>query len=239
MGNQFKVEVLSATANPQRLIYQAMRQCHSPFPIYTGDYDKYEAKYGELVVKHLLQGGRGHYGPLEHPVITFNCGNFPHSVIQQATRHRIATWDVQSFRETSAQIVAVSEERLTVEDVVYLRPVGIYHDRKTGRFEYTERMRQFDLDYCKQAIDCYASNVKRGMPPEQARGLLCFDYRQHFVASFNLRSLMHFLNVRSKKDAQLEIQSLSKLMFEKMQTWVPEIATWYEKNEFEKGTLAP
>ncbi|XDE62527.1 FAD-dependent thymidylate synthase [Arthrospira platensis BEA 1257B] len=55
-----------------------------------------ELEAGEIIVKRLLAGERGHYGPLEHPSITFNCGYFPHSVMQQARTHRVGiSFDVQ------------------------------------------------------------------------------------------------------------------------------------------------
>jgi thymidylate synthase (FAD) len=31
---------------------------------------------GELIVKHLLAGDRGHYGPIEHPQITLMLATF-------------------------------------------------------------------------------------------------------------------------------------------------------------------
>ncbi|MGL5194103.1 MAG: FAD-dependent thymidylate synthase, partial [Chroococcales cyanobacterium] len=51
---------------------------------------------GELIVKRLLAGERGHYGPIEHVGIVFNCGFFPHSVMQQIRTHRVGiSFDVQ------------------------------------------------------------------------------------------------------------------------------------------------
>jgi thymidylate synthase (FAD) len=77
------------------------------------------------------------------------------------------------------------------------------------------------------------------MSEEHARGLIPFDFRQHFVMSCNLRSLLHFLDLRFKKDAQLEIQKLSEMMWAHTQDWVPEISAWYEKNRLGKARLAP
>ena len=51
---------------------------------------------GELVIRNLLKGGRGHFGPLEHPQIVLNCGFFPHSTMQQIRTHRVGlSFDVQ------------------------------------------------------------------------------------------------------------------------------------------------
>jgi thymidylate synthase (FAD) len=51
--------------------------------------------------------------------------------------------------------------------------------------------------------------------------------------------LLHFLDLRFKKDAQLEIQKLSEMMWAHTQEWVPEISAWYEKNRLGKARLAP
>jgi len=50
---------------------------------------------------------------------------------------------------------------------------------------------------------------------------------------------MHFLDLRSKKDAQLEIQILCQLMWVHFQEWVPQIAEWYQKNRLGKAKLSP
>jgi thymidylate synthase (FAD) len=85
----------------------------------------------------------------------------------------------------------------------------------------------------------YEEKIKNGMSEEQARGTSLFDFRQHFVVSFSLRSLLHFLDLRAKKDAQLEIQQLCQLMLPHLQSWCPEVADWYVKNRWGKARLAP
>jgi thymidylate synthase (FAD) len=77
------------------------------------------------------------------------------------------------------------------------------------------------------------------MSEEHARGKLPFDYRQHFVVSFNLRSFLHFCDMRNKKNAQIEIQKLCELMWPHFKDWVPAIAEWYETNRLGKARLAP
>ncbi len=90
----FQVVVLNQTPDPERVIYQAMHQDYSPSFV-TAE-ERIPEQYGEAVVKHLLEGNRGHYGPLEHPQITFGVGYFPHTVMQQARTHRVGiSFDVQ------------------------------------------------------------------------------------------------------------------------------------------------
>lgn len=236
---RFRVICLARTQNPQRLIYAAMHQDYSQKPVALESWPNEEVS-GELIVKRLLAGERGHYGPLEHPQISFNCCYFPHSVIQQARTHRISvSFDAQSMRYTGQQVLEVAAGTLSIEDVFYLRPVGHYSDRQGKKYEYTETQRQEDLMRCFDAAKHYAKNIQAGHSEEHARGNLPFDYRQHFVVSFNLRSLMHFLDLRSKKDAQIEIQALCDAIWPHFLDWTPAIARWYETTRLGKARLAP
>ena len=235
---RFVVNVLSKSPNPQQVMYLAMHQDYSCDLVSEYSYPS-EEKCGEIIVKRLFAGDRGHYGPAEHCTIVFNCGYFPHSVMQQATRHRIASFDVMSFRYTSQHILDVAEGKKDIEDVFYLRPVGNYTDRDGKKYEYTPEKRDNDLLWCMESAKRYWQDIQDGMSEEHARGKLPFDYRQHFVVSFNCRSLMHFLDLRSKKDAQLEIQVLCQLMWDHFQEWVPQIAEYYQKNRLGKARLAP
>ncbi|GAB4300707.1 MAG: hypothetical protein Fur0025_40540 [Oscillatoriaceae cyanobacterium] len=94
---RFRVEVIAKTPNPQQVVYAAMHQDYSE-ELVVADRANWpaEAKCGEIIVKRLLAGDRGHFGPLEHPQITLNCGYFPHSVMQQVRTHRVGiSFDVQ------------------------------------------------------------------------------------------------------------------------------------------------
>lgn len=237
----FKVEVLSQTANPQQVIYAAMHQDYAEAFVWD-ERDQFpdEPKAGAMVVKHLLAGNRGHYGPLEHPQIVLNCGFFPHSTMQQIRTHRVGvSFDVQSFRYTGSRIIDVAQGNRPVEEVFYLRPLGFYTDRQGKRYEYTPELRQQDLDWCLQGCHRYAERIEQGFSEEHARGLIPFDVRQHWVMSANVRSFMHLLDLRWKLDAQLEAQQLCELMWVHFQAWAPAIADWYETNRAKKARLSP
>jgi thymidylate synthase (FAD) len=216
-----------------------------------------ERKAGEIIVKRLLAGGRGHFGCTEHPSIMFSVGHFPHSVMQQARTHRIGcSFDVQSGRYSGDRIVKLAERigalsdwpgygntsyewHKWVEDVFYLRPVGDYSDRQGKRYTYTEEWRFEDLEYAARNAEWYRRKIAFGFSEEHARGQLCFDFRQHLTVSFNARSLMHFLDLRAKPDAQLEIQQLCDLMWPHFEAWMPEVAGWYRANRWGKARLSP
>ena len=239
--DRFRVEVIAKTPHPQQVIYAAMHQDYTDgFVVEERDSWPSEEKCGEIVVKRLLAGERGHYGPLEHCQIVFNCGYFPHSVMQQARTHRVGiSFDVQSMRYTSQQVLDIADGKREIEDVFYLRPVGNYSNRQGKKYYYSPEQRQEDLNWCLEAAKRYKIDFENGMSEEQARGKLPFDYRQHFVVSFTLRALLHFLDLRFKKDAQLEIQQLCDLMWPHVEDWVPAIAQWYKQSRLGKARLSP
>jgi len=240
MDTKFRVEVIVATPNPQQCVYAAMHQDYSEGYVADDRQDwPDEAAAGAICVKRLLAGERGHYGPLEHPQIVFNVGWFPHSVMQQARTHRVASFDVQSMRYTGERICRAARGELHLEDVFYLRPVGQYSDRQGKRYYYSAEQRATDLCLCRTAAARYAGLIAAGFAEEHARGILPFDFRQHYVVSFNLRALMHFLDLRAKLNAQEEIRQLCGLIVPHFQRWAPEIAQWYIDHRWERARLAP
>ena len=240
MDPLFRVELVTATPNPQQVVWRAMHQDYSEGFVADEDPPS-EQQAGEIAVRRLLAGERGHYGPLEHPQITFAVGFFPHSVMQQARTHRVGvSFDVQSLRYTGARVCAAARGELSLEDVFYLRPVGSYSDRQGKRYVYTDAQRWADKGLLQVIAESYASRVEEhGFAEEHARGLLAFDVRQHFVVSFSLRALLHFLDLRAKADAQQEIRWLCDLLWPHLQAWAPEIAGWYGSTRLGKARLAP
>jgi thymidylate synthase (FAD) len=177
---------------------------------------------------------------IEHPQITFNVGYFPHSMMQQIRTHRVGiSFDVQSFRYTGQRVIDVVEGKREIEDVFYLRPVGYYTDRQGKKYFYSQEQRDKDLEWCREACQLYQQRISEGLSEEHARSIIPFDARQHFVMSCNARSLMHLLDLRWKKDCQLEAQFFSELLFERFKEWMPAVADWYLLNRAKKARLSP
>lgn len=235
----FGVETLALTNFPNILIYKAMHTDYSPNFVPEEDLSHIsERRAGEIITQKLLKVG--HWGPLEHPQITFAVGYFPHFVMVQGRTHRIGTsWDVQSLRYTGKQVVDVAEGRMELEKVFYFRPPGRYSDRHGKKYDYTYVDRVHDMERTRRACEVYAEKLARGMSEEHAREGIPQNIRQHFVVSFNMRSLCHFLAVRSPADAQIEIQQLCELLLPKLYSWSPEVAEYVEKNIWKKNKLAP
>lgn len=192
---------------------------------------------------------------LEHPQITFATSGFPHSVMQQARTHRVGiSFDVQSSRYSGERMMRLSTPEgaggygrsvpehlaLEIEELIYFRPLGPYRDRQGDPYEYTLGMLTADKVQARYAVEHYILNrTQHGMAEEHARSYLPFDIRQNFVVSFNLRSLLHFLTVRGKKDAQPEIQQLCIQMLPHLHAWSPEFYAWFMQHQWQKGRLAP
>ena len=239
--DRFRVDLISATPNPQQCVYAAMHQDYSE-DFVAGNRESWpdETRAGEICIKRLVAGDRGHFGPFEHAQIMLNVGWFPHSVMQQARTHRVGvSFDVQSMRYTGERICRAADGALDLEDVFYLRPVGEYRARIGNKYSYTEEQRSIDLELCQRSAERYRDLLRSGFSEEHARGILPFDYRQHFIASFSLRAFLHFMDLRAKQDAQLEIRQLCDLMWPHMVEWAPAFAAWYEKNRLHKARLAP
>ena len=236
----FRVELLSATPNPQTVIYAALHQDYSSEFVHD-EQDSFpsETKCGDIAVNRLLKSKRFHCGPLEHPQIVFNCGWFPHSTMQQVRTHRLLSFDVMSGRYTGQQICDVALGKEDVESVFYLRPIGTYTNRQGKHYEYTEVERNIDKDWVFSSCQRYWYKLSNGMSEEHARSMIPFDVRQHWVMSMNMRSLIHLLTIRGKKDAQLECQQLCELILPHFKAWAPEIYDWFYNNQWQKGTLAP
>lgn len=216
-----------------------MHQCYSESFVFDEPAPT-EIDSGFLVVKHLLLGGKGHYGPLEHPAISLNVGGFPHEVMQQARTHRIGvTFDVQSGRYSGQRICAVAEGKLDVDQVFYRRPVGSYRDRFGKHYDYTDEQRAIDRILFLDIAARYKLDLDKGFSEEHARRHIPYALRQNFAVSFSLRALLHFFDLRSKKDAQLEIQQLCDLIWPHLEAWTPQIAAWYSETRLHKARLAP
>ena len=97
-----------------------------------------------------------------------------------------------------------------------------------------------ELARCGAASERYAHMFRNmGVSEEHLRDYLPQNIRQNFVVTFSLRALLHFLDLRAKMDAQLEIQALCEAMIEPTKLWVPEIFAHYEEKRLHKARLAP
>jgi thymidylate synthase (FAD) len=239
LDKRLQVVKLQCYPIPEQVIWQAGKGDYSEVPIHTVKVPS-SLECGEWIVEQLLANDRGHWGPIEHPGITFSCSGFVHNVIVQARTHRIGTtWDVQSQRYTGKRVVKVAKKELDVEEVFYVRPVGFYTNRKGKKYEWTEEHRQRKLGRILSECEEYADYYEQGMCEEHIRDYLPQAIRQNFVVSFNLRSVLHFMDLRSKLDAQLEIQALCDSLVPELKLWAPNVWNYYEEKRLHRARLSP
>jgi len=221
------VDVLSCTTNPQTLVWQAAHQCIASEPV-SVCCSLGETKAGLSVVEHLLAGNRGHYSPLEQPSLSVRVSYAPHSLMQQFRTHRHLSFSVQSFRYTSSQFISYATEEAEVNT-----------DRLQKLFYFKEPLFQ-DYQLAHDACNRYRLDVEeRGLLPEDARGRLPFDLRQHLVVGGNLRAWWHVLDLRLKPDTQPEFQQLMVQVQTLLQGWVPQLQEWYNTKRATKAILSP
>ena len=161
------------------------------------------------------------------------------------------SFDCQSMRYTSQGFLdAASQIGIldlghppdieALERVFYLRQPGPYRSRYGANYIYTEAQREEDLELCWANLKRYQERIEGGCSEEHARGILPFDYRQHFVVSFNnIRSLWHMLDLRMKLDAQGEAQHAMELLWQATQDIAPQLQEWYQATRAGKAKLSP
>jgi len=223
----------------ETVIWQAGKGDYSEIPIHHIKPPSPQ-ECGEWIVKELLANERGHWGPLEHPQITFSVAGFVHSVMVQSRTHRIGTsWDVQSQRYTGKRVVKVADGLLDAEDVFYVRPAGFYTNRQGKKYEWTQEHRERKLKRIVDECSEYADYYRSGKCEEHIRDYLPQAIRQNFVVSFNLRSILHFIDLRAKLDAQIEVQALCDAFEPHMEQWAPNVWNYYKEKRLHKARLSP
>jgi thymidylate synthase (FAD) len=239
LDRNLQVAKLQCYPIPEQVIYQAAKCDYSETPIHTQEIPT-PSKCGEWVVERLLNNDKGHWGPVEHPGITFSVSGYVHNVAMQARTHRVGvSFDVQSQRYTGKRVVKVANGELQTEDVFYVRPPGFYTNRYGKKYEWTAADVADELDWIKEGCKRYACNYGRGVCEEHIRDYLAQAIRQNFVVSFNLRSVLHLIDLRAKLDAQLEIQALCEQLTPHLEAWAPNVWKYYEEKRLHRAKLSP
>jgi thymidylate synthase (FAD) len=239
LDKNLKVVVLQCYPLPEQVVYQAAKGDYSELPIHDIQIPT-PNDCGKWIVEHLLNNERGHWGPLEHPAITFSVSGYVHSVMVQARTHRVGvSFDVQSQRYTGKRILKIAESKLDLEEVFYIRPEGYYSNRQGKKYYWSQEQREKKLERIFEECKEYASYYELGVCEEHIRDYLPQAIRQNFVVSFNLRSLLHLIDLRAKLDAQLEIQALCEQITPHVKTWAPNVWNYYEEKRLHKARLSP
>lgn len=154
---------------------------------------------GEGLIKYLL---RNHHGtPFEHTYFRFRV-KAPLFVFREWHRHRVG----HSYNEWSARYSQLASD-------FYIPSEVLSQEGKPGSYSYVEAdsdtadsFRAKLLASSKLAYENYEQALADGVSKQQARAFLPVNIYSEMIWSCNSRSLMHFLGLRNKPDAQMEIR---------------------------------
>lgn len=240
-----KVTVLEKTENPEELIISAARNDYMDDfvgdkdfeEIIAGAKDEDEGAFLERLMKH------GHFGPFEHPHITFAVEGVSRSCMAQLTRHRHVSFDVQSQRYVDFTGVEPGELVARPPSVDDVSHAGRNPDMPSGYDdpEVVEKKRAAIFeDSIRQSVENYNRLRDLGMPPEDARFVLPIGSKVNMVFSLNARMLMHIADMRAQADAQWEIAELTQKVLDEAEEWCPNTFGYYRSEMIHrKNRLAP
>lgn len=175
-----QVEVISATEKPVDVISLAAGCCYG------------KSDVSEKRVRHCFENG--HMSVFEHAVATFKIEGISRACMAQLTRHRVASFCVQSQRYCRID---------TASDGWYVMPDAF---KDNGTLEKCFRQSVL-YNACE-----YQSALESGVKPEDARYLLPEATKTNLVMTCNLRELFHIFDMRLAKAAQQEIRELAGRM---------------------------
>lgn len=218
-----KVTLLTYTTEPERTVASAAKLCYSASDIATikdGLTDERTASFVEMLAEI------GHESPIEHAYFTFGIEGVSRSLLAQITRHRIASFSVQSQRYVKEK------------DLAYVTPPEIAKDPETLKL-FQDSMAQAEEAYHKLSDKLSAGYVeeylKAGMDEktarrnaekkaiEDARFVLPNACETKMVMTINARSLMNFFHHRCCNRAQWEIRDVADQMLALVSKVAPNI----------------
>ncbi|MBQ9832430.1 MAG: FAD-dependent thymidylate synthase [Clostridia bacterium] len=193
------VKLLSHTIDPELTIALGGKLCYSKSEIDTlredtkGNEDKFVGKLMSF----------GHLSPLEHASFTFGVQGVSRALLAQITRHRIASFSVQSQRY------------VTNDELTYIVPPSI---AALG----DEAVREFEAQMTT-LHGFYSKWLEKGIPAEDARFVLPNAAETRMIFTMNVRELLHFFELRCCMRAQWEIRRLAWCMLAMVRREAPAI----------------
>lgn len=145
----------------------------------------------------------GHESVLEHASYTFVITGVSRVLLAQLTRHRIASFTVQSQRYCPLN-----------GDNDPIMPESIQR-KPSAREAY--------LQVVNGAMTAYRDLLQMGIPEEDARYCVPQAVTTTVVMTMNARELRHFFSLRCCNRAQWEIRELADLMLAKVKAEDPEL----------------
>lgn len=204
-----KVELIAHTPDPDKLIAAAAKLCYSA----VGTDEILEGLTPEKAERFIdMLSSLGHESPVEHASFTFAIEGVSRSLLAQITRHRIASFSVQSQRyvgkENFEYIIPPEIDAIPEARELFIKAMD--NDRDTYRElnrilteKHTEANIKSGMDEKKAAT---AASKKAN---EDSRYVLSNACDTKIVMTMNVRSLYNFFSLRCCSRAQWEIRELA------------------------------
>lgn len=208
-----KVTLLTHTPQPEHLLASAARLCYSAANIDTVMENLTPEKTANFV-NYLAE--LGHESPMEHVTFTFGIEGVSRALLAQITRHRIASYSVQSqryVREKMFEYVLPPE----IEAVPEAKEIYVQAMEEDQR-HYEELTAILKEKHLKEMLvngmdEKAANNAAEKKAIEDARFVLPNACTTKIIMTMNARSLMNFFHHRCCNRAQWEIRDLAAQMF--------------------------
>ena len=165
----------------------------------------------------------GHESPLEHIVFTFAIEDISRSLLAQLTRHRIASYSVQSQRYVKSNLAEFVVPP-AIEEIPEAKAEFLNIMEKCYQ-SYNKLTKILKENYNKTEFNNHL-NENRNFEKcsiEDARYVLPNAWCTKIICSFNARSLLNFFKHRCCNRAQWEIKSLACEMLKLVKKVAPNI----------------
>ena len=196
-----KVTLIEHTPNPEKTIAVAAKMCYSDANVDTLSANLDDSKINSFIE---MLSEVGHESPIEHVSFTFGNEGVSRALLAQITRHRIASFSVQSQRYVKNK------------NDFYL-PKEIENNALAKEI-YNESINQSFESYIKLVDILQESYIKKGIKDaekkaiENARFVLPNACETKMIVTMNVRSLKNFFRLRCCNRAQDEIREVADEM---------------------------
>lgn len=180
-----RVTVLEHTPRPDQLCGQMAALC-------------YNSNNWESALRKALAGG--HESVIEHASVTFLIEGVSRALLAQLTRHRIASFSVQSQR----YVDMTGFDAVIPESIAQSEALAVHYSSLMGEIK-----------------GLYRSLRDAGVPREDARMVLPNACETRLGMTMNCRELRHFFALRTCNRAQWEIRQLADAMLERCKRIAP------------------
>ena len=208
-----KVCLLTYTPEPERLIAAAAKNCYSATNV-DGILDGLNEKNTQSFLQRLTD--IGHESPIEHVSFSFAIEGVSRSLLAQITRHRLASYSVQSqryVRERGFEYVIPPEiEKIPAAKAKFV--AAMEDDQRT----YEELTAVLLEEHLQKLLadgvpEKKARNQAEKKAIEDARYVLPNACATRIVMTMNARALQNFFRLRCCNRAQWEIRALAEEMY--------------------------